>query len=73
MSGRSLSEEAKYILRSGLEVARAKRSSNAADFYEQFRARFAGALLTGEEHGEMMTVGDDWKRESVTGERKATE
>ncbi len=68
-SGRSLSEEAKYLLRRSFEL----EGAAAADIYGQFRERFSDELLSDEEHGEFMSAIDSWKEESIAGERQAAE
>jgi len=64
-NGRSLSEEAKRILQKGLAASDEEERVNAAsDPYGDFRREFNEALLTDEEHMDMLAAVDDWKRES---------
>lgn len=71
-SGRSLSEEAKYLLRRSFELEGAEQPS-AADIYGQFRERFSDELLSDEEHSELMSAINSWKKESIEDERQAAE
>lgn len=62
-SGRSLSDEAKHLLRLGMNADNSA-SSYGPDAYDVFRAPFADALLTDEEHAEFTAAIDkarQWK------------
>ena len=70
-NGRSLSEETKRLLQRGLSLDEETKSS--PDVYAQFRQEFASALLTDDEHDEMMSAIDNWKQESVAPKSAAAE
>jgi antitoxin FitA len=62
-SGRSLSDEAKHLLRVGLEADR-NAPPAGPDAYDVFRAAFADCLLSDEEHAEFTAAIDkarEWK------------
>jgi len=69
-SGRSLSDAAKQLLQKGL-VSREEELSS--DSYAEYRREFADALLTDDEHTEMMSAIDAWKQESLPPKAAAAE
>ena len=55
-SGRSLSDEAKHLLRKGLQDVGQEPGEAGLDTFDLLRLPFADALLTDEEHTKMMEV-----------------
>jgi hypothetical protein len=69
-SGRSLSDEAKQLLQKGLV---SRKGELPSDSYAEYRHEFADALLTDDEHTEMMSAIDAWKQESLPPKAEAAE
>lgn len=68
-SGRSLSEEAKHLLRVGLD-AESGPSAPVPDAYDAFRTAFADCLMSAEEHAEFSDAVEQarsWKWRDETG------
>ena len=72
-AGRSLSDEAKEALRSGMAAAQRERDLARSSAYDDFRQTFAEALLNDDEHAEMMRAIEDWKQESLPSKVQAAE
>lgn len=72
-NGRSLSDEAKDALRTGIAVAKRDKHLAQCNAYDDFRQAFSGALLSDEEHDDMMRAIDDWRRESLFPKAQAAE
>jgi antitoxin FitA len=72
-AGRSLSDEAKAALKKGVAVVQDERNAVRNDAYGDFRREFADALLTDEDHQDMMSAIDSWKQESLSAKAQAAE
>jgi plasmid stability protein len=72
-AGRSLSDEAKAALKKGVAVVQGERDAIRSDAYGDFRREFADALLTDEDHEDMMSAIDAWKQESLSAKAQAAE
>ena len=72
-NGRSLSDEAKDMLRKGIAIAMQEAHLATLDVYDEFRQEFSSALLSDEEHEDMMRAIGDWKQESLPSKAEAAE
>ena len=72
-NGRSLSDEAKDMLRKGIAIAMQEAHLATLDVYDEFRQEFSNALLSDEEHEDMMRAIGDWKQESLPSKAEAAE
>lgn len=72
-NGRSLSGEAKDMLRKGVAIAMQELRLTPLDVYDEFRQQFSDALLSDEEHEDMMRAIGDWKQESLPSNSEAAE
>jgi antitoxin FitA len=72
-NARSLSDEAKDMLRKGVAIAMQEKHLAALDVYDEFRQEFSDAFLSDEEHEDMMRAIGDWKQESLPSKAKAAE
>jgi hypothetical protein len=70
---RSLSEEAKDMLRRGVAVAMQEQNLTPLDVYDEFRQEFSDALLSDEEHEDMMRAIGDWRQESLPSKAQPAE
>ena len=70
-SGRSLSDEAKYLLK--VATTAPQQDAPSADIYADFRHEYGEALLTDDEHTDMMSAIDTWRHESTLQKAEAAE
>ena len=68
---RSLSDEAKDMLRKGVAIAMQEQHLLTLDVYDEFRQAFSDALLSDEEHEDMMRAIGDWRKESLPSKAQA--
>jgi antitoxin FitA len=72
-NGRSLSDEAKEALRTGIAAAKRDQHLAQRNAYDDFRQTFSDALLSDEEHADMMRAIHDWKQQSMPPKAQAAE
>lgn len=72
-NGRSLSDEAKDALRNGIAFANQEQHLTQMKAYQDFREEFAEALLSDDEHEDMMRAIGEWKQESLPPKAEAAE